>query len=132
MNYLEEEIDEALKALKIEHKKLTKEDINKLKKDLTRKFFKAESTILDPMEFNETSTEHNPNFWKEITKCIKRTDLILLVFDTDYRSWEIDNPQDLASLISETTGYPFWLTDRDLTFLVHLDDHDCVISAQTK
>ena len=80
------------------------------------------------MEFNETNTEHNPNFWQEITDRIKKTDLTLLVFDTRYRAWEINNSQDLASVIGETTGYPFWLTDRNLTFLVHLDDHDCVIS----
>jgi hypothetical protein len=129
MNYLEEEIDEVLHELKIEHKKLTTEDIHQLTKALTRKFFRAESTILDPMEFNETNTEHNPNFWQEITDRIKKTDLTLLVFDTRYRAWEINNSQDLASVIGETTGYPFWLTDRNLTFLVHLDDHDCVISA---
>jgi len=38
MNYLEEEIDEVLHELKIEHKKLTTEDIHQLTKALTRKF----------------------------------------------------------------------------------------------
>ena len=129
MNYLEEEIDEALNTLKIEHKKIVERKIDQLIKSLTKKYFKTESTILDAMEFNETKIEHNPNFWQEIKNRIKKPDLILLVFDTDYRAWNINNSQDLESLIGETTGYPFWLTDRNLTFLLHLDDHDCIISA---
>ena len=28
--------------------------------------------------------------------------------------------------LGETTGYPFWLTDINHTFLVHMDHHDCV------
>lgn len=71
MNYLEEEIDKVLHALKTEHKKLNSEEIHQLIKSLTKNFFRMESTVLNPMEFNETNTEHNPNFWKEITDRIK-------------------------------------------------------------
>jgi hypothetical protein len=129
MNYLEEEIDEALNTLKIERKKIVKREIDQLIKSLTKKYFKTESTILDAMEFNETETEHNPSFWQEIENRVKKPDLILLVFDTDYRAWIINNSQDLEPLIGETTGYLFWLIDRNLTFLLHLDHHDCIISA---
>lgn len=72
MNYLEAEIDEAVIALKIAHKKLTAEDLKKLLSALTKKFFKFEKTLLDPMEFNNISSEHNPNFWREITDRIKK------------------------------------------------------------
>ncbi|CRM77390.1 hypothetical protein [Pseudomonas sp. 52 E 6] len=129
MNYLEAEIDEAVIALKIAHRKLTAEDINKLISALTKKFFKFENTLLDPMEFNNISSEHNPNFWREIKDRIKKTDLTLMVFDTDYRAWKINNSHDLADILGETTGYPFWVTDSELTFLIHLDDHNWVISA---
>lgn len=129
MSYLEEEIDEVLNALKINHNKIHSEDLKKLIKKITGKFFRSESQILDPVNFIEKATEYNPNFWKEIPERIKKTDLMLLVFDTAYRAWELRDAQDLASVISETTGYPFWVTDQNLTFLVYLDDHDCVLWA---
>ncbi|MBN2991795.1 hypothetical protein JWR97_10905 [Pseudomonas cedrina subsp. fulgida] len=129
MSYLEEEIDETLNTLKINHKKKNTEELKTLIKDITKKLFRSESKTLDPIEFIEKSTEHNPKFWKEIPERIKKTDLTLLVFDTAYRAWELRDAQDLASLIGETTGYPFWVTDQHLTFLVHLDDYDCVLWA---
>lgn len=130
MNYLEVEIDDVLDSLRIDHKKLTTEEVSSLIKALTRSFFTTEKPTLDPMNFNETNSEYNSNFWKEITKHIKKTDLTLIVYDTNYRAWRINTPQDIEALIGETTGYPFWLTDGNLTFLIHLDDHDCVSSAE--
>ncbi|MBJ2241877.1 MULTISPECIES: hypothetical protein [Pseudomonas] len=129
MNYLEEELDETINTLKISSKKLNSEEIATLISTLTKKYFKTEKNVLDPVDFNEKCTEHNPDFWKEIPDRIKKNDLILLVFDTGHRAWKLENAQDLALLISETTGYPFWVTDHDLSFLVHLDDHDCVLWA---
>lgn len=128
INYLEEEIDETLNALNIKNKKLIAKDINYLIKSLTKKFFKFESTMLIPMLFNESSRRHNSTFWQEIAGSISSTHLVLLVFDTDHRAWKLKDSNNLAYLMRETTGYPFWLTDRDLTFLIHLDDHDCVSS----
>jgi hypothetical protein len=129
MSYLEEEIDDTLNTLKISHNKMHPEETKNLIKNITKNFFRSESEILDPMDFIEKSTEHNPNFWQEIPERIKKTDLTLLVFDTAYRAWELKDAQDLALIIGETTGYPFWVTDQHLTFLVHLDDHDCVLWA---
>lgn len=129
MNYLEEELDEVLKILKITSKKLNPEELETLILNLTKKYFKTEKNVLDPLDFNEKHTEHNPDFWKQIPERIKKTDLIFLVFDTDYRGWKLKNAHDLALVVGETTGYPFWLTEQDLSFLVHLDDHDCVLWA---
>lgn len=129
MSYLEEEIDEAFRSLEISSRKLQVDETTALINDLTKKFFKSESRFLDPVELNEKNSEHNPNFWKEIQYYINKKDLILLVLDSTYWGWEIDNAQDIASILGETTGYPFWVTDSKLTFLVHMDDHDCVIWA---
>ncbi|AZE71932.1 hypothetical protein C4K00_1689 [Pseudomonas synxantha] len=129
MSYLEEEIDEACNTLKISSRKLDANELNVLINSLTRKFFKSQSNVLDPTELNGKYTEHNPNFWKEMPYCISKNGLVLLVFDSKYRAWEIDNAPVLASVLGETTGYPFWITDNELTFLVHMDDHDCVIWA---
>ncbi|MGY1920650.1 hypothetical protein HX780_27960 [Pseudomonas tolaasii] len=129
MNYLEEEINEAFIALKIDSRQLAAKELIILIKALTKTFFQSESHILDPVELNEKNTEHNPNFWKEVHQRIHEKDLILLVFDSTYSAWEIKSSEHLVSILGETTGFPFWVTDSNLTFLVHMDDHDCVIWA---
>lgn len=127
MSYLENEIDEACNALNLDAGKLDSNELNLLISSLTRKFFKAQSNVLDPIELNEKSTEHNPDFWKEMPYRISRNGLVLL--DSAYSAWRMENARVLASVLGETTGYPFWITDNELTFLVHMDDHDCVIWA---
>lgn len=129
MNYLEEEIDHALNNLDISSEKLAPIKTASLIHALTKKFFKSESDVLDPVELNEKSTEHNPDFWQEIQNRISQESLVLVVFDSAYRAWKIHDAQDIAAVLGETTGYPFWITDDDLTFVMHMDDHDCVIWA---
>ncbi|MDQ0739357.1 hypothetical protein [Pseudomonas sp. W4I3] len=129
MNYLEKEIDEACITLAINAKKLGPEELTTVVTALTKHFFKFQSNVLDAVEINEKSTEHNPDFWKEIQHRIDEKNLFLLVFDSTYKGWEIDCARDITSILGETSGYPFWVTDRKLTFLVHMDDHDCVIWA---
>ncbi|WPN52365.1 hypothetical protein QMK52_26285 [Pseudomonas sp. P9_2] len=124
MSYLEDEIDAAFNTLNIDAGKLDSSELNLLINALTRKFFKSQSNVLDPIELNEKSTEHNPDFWKEIPYRISEKDLVLVVFDSAYTAWKIDNSRVLASVLGETTGYPFWITDSEITFLVHMDDHD--------
>ncbi|AKS05614.1 hypothetical protein [Pseudomonas trivialis] len=127
MSYLEKEIGQALKKLHIRSTKLQSSELATLIHALTRKFFKSESDILDRVELFEKSTEHNPDFWKEIQHRIIKKNLILLVLDSTYSAWTVSNSQDIADILGETIGYPFWVADSELTFLVHLDDHDCVI-----
>lgn len=129
MNYLEEEINQALITLKIDYRGLETAELTALIKTLTKTFFKSESNVLDPVELNEKNVEHNPDFWKEINQRIHKKDLTLLVFDSTYTAWEIKGSENLVSILGETTGFPFWVTDSEHTFLVHMDDHDCVIWA---
>ena len=129
MNYLEEEIDDALKNLHIDSRKLAESGLTALISALTKKFFKSESTVLDPVELNGKSAEYNSNFWKEIHHRIHKQDLTLLIFDSYYKAWKVKTAGDLSSILGETTGYPFWVTDTNLTFLIYMDDHDCVVWA---
>lgn len=126
MNYLEEEINQAFITLGIDYRQLGTVEITALIAALTNTFFKSESDVLDPLGFNEKNTEYNPDFWKEVHERIHEKNLTLLVFESTYSAWEIKSPDDLVSILGETTGYPFWVTDSNLTFLVHMDDHDCV------
>ncbi|TWC64503.1 hypothetical protein FBY10_112198 [Pseudomonas sp. SJZ103] len=62
MNYLKKELDEAFRSLEISSIEFQIDETTTLINDLTKKFFKSESSFLDPVELNEKNSEHNPNF----------------------------------------------------------------------
>ncbi|VVN44822.1 hypothetical protein PS664_05732 [Pseudomonas fluorescens] len=126
MSYLKTEINEALNDLCIQHKELNPEELNALIVSLCRYFFREGENILDPTRLIAKETEYNPGFWQEISKRIQCNHLLLVVFDTAYRAWEIGDSRQLQQVLSETTGYPFWVTDINLSLLVFMDDHSCV------
>ncbi|MCF5724155.1 hypothetical protein [Pseudomonas syringae] len=126
MSYLETEIDEALENSGIENKKLDTVELEALITPLRQFFYGAGKGLLDPVELRVKHSEHNPDFWQEVSERILSNDLILVVFDTAYRAWGIETSEQLKRVLSETTGYPFWITDRRFSFLVYVDDHDCV------
>ncbi|TFY84097.1 hypothetical protein DYL59_30790 [Pseudomonas kairouanensis] len=126
MSYLEAEIDEALEHSGIENRKFNNDELGALITSLRQVFFGTGSRFLDPAELRVKHSEHNPNFWQEISGRILNDDLILVVFDTAYRAWSLESSEQLKCVLSETTGYPFWVTDRRFSFLVYVDDHDCV------
>ena len=53
IDYLEDEIDNAFKTLKIDSKKLEVAELTDLIKSLTKKFFKSQSNVLDAINLNE-------------------------------------------------------------------------------
>ena len=126
MSYLETEIDEALGNSGIENRKFDTDELEALITSLRQVFFDAGNRFLDPVELRVKYSEHNPGFWQEVSERILHDDLIFVVFDTAYRAWGIEKSEQLKRVLSETTGYPFWVTDRHFSFLVYVDDHDCV------
>lgn len=126
MSYLETEIDEVLESLCIKNKKLNTDALKALTASLCQKFCRAGCSLLNPTELIAKRTEHNPGFWKEVSQRIHQDRLIFMVFDTAYRAWEIESSRQLERILFETTGYPFWVTDTNFSFLIYMDDHDCV------
>jgi len=82
-------MERSFETLDICAKKLESVELANLVHSLTKKFFTSESDVLDPVELYERSTEHNPNFWQEIQYRISKENLVLLVFDSAYRAWQI-------------------------------------------
>ncbi|MGR2708532.1 hypothetical protein K0P33_13985 [Pseudomonas sp. ArH3a] len=126
MSYLETEINESLENLGIQNKKISAPDLDILITSIAKVFFCEGANFLDPIQLRVKRTEYNPNFWQEVSWRIQSDQLIFLVCDTSYRAWEIGPPQQLERILSDTTGYPFWVTDVSFSFLIYMDDHDCV------
>lgn len=131
MSYLEIEIDEALENLRIENRKFNTDELKVLIAFLCKIFFGG-AKFLDPNNIKIKHIEHNPGFWQEVSKRITKDQLIFVVFDTAYRAWAIEKAEHIQCVLSETTGYPFWITDKKFSFLIYMDDHDCVNLAEAE
>ncbi|BBN52121.1 hypothetical protein TRE132_02460 [Pseudomonas chlororaphis subsp. aurantiaca] len=129
MNYLANEIDAVLKEQKIAHKKLPSEDLEKLISDIKTTFF-IQAKELDPANMINPQKEHDPEFWKKVDQLQYLESPVLIVHDNQTHAWELKTSKDLKTLFSETTGFPFWITDTTLNFLTYVDDHDCVHLSQ--
>lgn len=126
MSYLKTEIDVSLENLGIQSRKLSPKDLDTLIASLGKVFFCESADHLDPTQLRVNRTEHNSDFWQETSEHIQSDQLIFIVFDTSYRAWEIASPQQLERILSDTTGYPFWVTNMSFRFLIYMDEHDCV------
>ncbi len=118
MSALETEIDEVLENSCIENKKFNADELKALSASLCQKFCRTGCSILNPTELKTKHTEHTPGFWNEVSEPIHQDHLIVMVFGTAYRAWEIESSRQLEGILFETTGYPFWVTDTRFSFLI--------------
>lgn len=42
--------------------------------------------------------------------------------------WLIPSGKALTSILSETIGFPFYVTSKDAQYMLCFDDHDCLIA----
>ena len=130
MSYLKNEIDSTIEENSLRHKKLNSDEIEQLVLTLKRTFLGPEAKTLDPVLLKKPKKSYDPDFWKKIDKLPNLQNPILIVQDTKTHGWEFETSHDLTTLLSETTGYPFWITSKNLNFLTYMDDHDCVYTSK--
>ncbi|WP_085657121.1 hypothetical protein [Pseudomonas sp. B11(2017)] len=126
MNYLAEEINIALKNNNIRSKELNTEELNNLTIELIEKFFIQKVKNLDLAHLNNPTKIYDPDFWKKINTLDYLENPILIVTDKNTHAWKLQSSTDLSMVLSETTGFPFWITDTVLSFITYMDDNDCV------
>ncbi|OBP07746.1 MULTISPECIES: hypothetical protein [unclassified Pseudomonas] len=124
MNYLEIEIDEEIEKHGFLVSKLREEELRSLISFLNTRFFEG-GEGLDSSKMCVTSKEHDPFFWKKI-KYLGWEGAVLIVFDISWHGWRFSSIEQVELLLSETTGYPFWLANSNGCELIFFDDHDCV------
>ena len=132
MNYIESEVDTTLIENSINHIKKNADQTHSLIRELTDSFFLSPSNILDPTDLANVDKHHDPDYWKKISTIKNCQKPILIILDKNYHSWELTSTDDLQLLISESTGFPFWITTSERNLLIYLDDHDCVHIAHKK
>ncbi|WP_143492459.1 MULTISPECIES: hypothetical protein [unclassified Pseudomonas] len=103
-----------------------KDELEKIISDVKTRFFYSNTNTLDPLNLKSVTKQHDPDFWKKVDLLYPSEKPTLIVLDNQIHAWTLQSSSDLKILLSETTGFPFWITNTALSFLTYVDDHDCV------
>jgi len=131
MSYLKKEITSALEKNNLKNQQIKDNELEKIISDIKTCFFYSNTKTLDPFNLKSVTKQHDPNFWKKVDLLYPSEKPTLIVLDNQIHAWTLQSSSDLKILLSETTGFPFWITNTALSFLTYVDDHDCVHTAST-
>lgn len=129
MGYLEKEITSALETNHLKNQKHKEDELEKIISDVKTCFLYSNTNTLAPFNLKFVIKQHDPDFWKKIDLLCPSEKPTLIVLDNQIHAWTLQSSSDLKILLSETTGFPFWITNTALSFLIYVDDHDCVHTA---
>lgn len=129
MGYIEEEIEEEKKLNNIKGNRLDESVVSDLVTRINSIFFDGSSKFPDPVGFKCTKKYQDSEFWNKVNEIATSGSPIFGVFDKKVFFWSFETSTEIKRLLSETTGFPFWITDENLSFLIYFDDHDCVHEA---
>lgn len=129
MSYLEKEIISALETNHLKNQQLKDNELEKTISNIKACFLYPNTNTLDPLNLKSVTKQHDPDFWKKVDLLYPSEKPTLLVLDNQIHAWTLQSSSDLKILLSETTGFPFWITNTALSFLTYVDDHNCVHTA---
>lgn len=131
MGYLADEIDNAAFELGIVISKLQIEEVIEIRRELAEKFSKEPEYPwrLSYQNLNDTQSINDSKGWSYIQDYVGEKEVILFVNpDEEQEMWSIPSGKTLTSILSETIGFPFYVTSQDTDYMLCFDDHDCLIA----
>ncbi|ROT98927.1 hypothetical protein EB809_12810 [Marinobacter sp. R17] len=129
MGFIAKEIEEESKINNISIKKIENTDKSRIIESINKKFG-SNAQFPDPTSFDFSKKAHSPKFWEQTSNLHYSGNPVLGIYDRESYFWSFESGKELERLLSETTGFPFWITDEELSFLIYFDDHDCVHEAK--
>ncbi len=107
---------------------LSPESVDELVASLVMKFVHgvaSKSRISDSLD--GCRSWHDPKAWSYIHRYCKDGEVFVVV-DLPYRlGYVFESAADWTQVLGETTGFEFYMTDRETTYLVGHNDHDYLI-----
>ncbi|MHC5748350.1 MAG: DUF6756 family protein [Nostoc sp.] len=131
MGYLADEIENAAFELGILISKLKIEKVIEIRRRLAESFSKDPEFLwkLSYQNLNNTYSINDSKGWSFIQDYVGENEVILFVNpDEEQEMWIIPSGKALTSILSETIGFPFYVTSRDTDYILCFDDHDCLIA----
>jgi len=126
--WIREEIRRAIKVLDLSATELANTDLRDTFEALATAFAEPGSQPLWE-RLKERTSIHDPNGWRRI-RALATGPLWLLVEDSQGRcGFAFRDASDLELVLQETSGFVFYVTDPDLTYLISFNDHDFLIAS---
>lgn len=131
MGYLADEIENAASELGITLLKLPIEEVFEIRKKLAQRF-SIEPEFpwrLSYQNLKNTKSICDSKGWSYIQDYVGEEKVILFVNpDQEKDMWIVPSGSALTSILSETVGFPFYVTSPDADYIICFDDHDCLIA----
>lgn len=130
MGYLADEIENAALALNIELSKLNAEEIAMLRSKLAYSFSQEPN---DPWKLSYQNLKNSqslfdPKGWMLIQEYANNNLILFVNPDEEKDMWIVPSGVILTSILSETVGFPFYVTSLEADYILCFDDHDCLIA----
>ena len=125
-----EEIITAVNALNINCTEVDEKQSQEVIKRIIKKYTtKNENTYLWE-EIIDCVSVNNKDAWQWINDFIGDWEVILFFNSADEKkSFVFKNGEDLVSVLGETYGFEFYITNKDLTYLMCFNHHDILIAS---
>ena len=131
MGYLANEIESAASATSIILLKLSIEDVFGIRKKLAQRF-SIEPEFpwrLSYQNLKDTQSICDEKGWSYIQDYVGEEKVVLFVNpDEEKDMWIVRSGSALTSILSETFGFPFYVTSSEADYILCFDDHDCLIA----
>jgi hypothetical protein len=133
MGYIEDEIRSVASQLDISLQ-MDKHEADAIRQRLAEKFSTDPTRPLDLSWQNlkdyQTAYDYDQGAWEWIQDYVKDEEVILFLGpDEEETLLIIPSGYDLTAIIGECTGFPFCITSRDASYILCLDDHNCLIGS---
>jgi len=131
MGFLANEIENAASELGIAISKLDTDEMHKIRKKLAERFSTEPEFPgrLSYQNLKDRQSIHDQEGWSLIEKFVGESKVILFVNpDQEKYMWLIPSGKALTSILSETIGFPFYVTSKEADYMLCFDDHDCLIA----
>ncbi|WP_396019832.1 MULTISPECIES: DUF6756 family protein [Nostocaceae] len=113
--------------------KLQIEEVIEIRRKLAQKFSKEPESFwrLSYQNLKETQSINDSKAWSYVQDYVGEKEVILFVNpDEEQEMWSIPSGKALTSILSETIGFPFYVTSQDTDYMLCFDDHDCLIATE--
>lgn len=125
-----EEIITAVNTLKINVVEISENQSEEIIKKIIKKYTTEKENRYLWEEIVDYFSVNNKDAWRWVNEFIGKSEAIMFFNNSDERkSFIFQNGDDLVSVLSETYGFEFYITNKDLTYLICFNHHDILIAS---
>lgn len=126
--YVISEILSAAHEISIPVIEMSPNDVDALRRKLAKKFGADSRHQIDFNNMSGKVSIQNEDGWRLLSEILEH-DVHYMFYDhsCDYHGVEISNGARISDILERCFGFPFYVTDKENTFVIGMNDHDYLI-----